>query len=61
MQAFSHYLAELSFLYGDCVTCEAQVGFDLGYLLAHCLYQQPCHGVGAVYIIMCVVPLAVGH
>ena len=60
MQAFSHYLAELSFLYGDTVACEPQMRLDLGYLVAHSLDEKQCHLIGSIYIIMCIVPSTIG-
>ena len=56
MQEISHYLWDLSFLYGHCITCETQVLLDLGYLLAYGLDEEHSHLVGAIYIIMCIVP-----
>ena len=60
MQAFSHYLAELSFLYGHSVAFKPQMRLDLGYLVAHSLDEKHCHLIGSIYIIMCIVPTTIG-
>ena len=61
MQAFSHYLAELSFIYGHSVAFVPQICLDLGYLVARCLDGTHCHRFGSISILMCIVTTALGQ